>query len=52
LINTGVQVFLRTCQVNARRWKLAGSVTQHLNENVSDGDGDGKKLGLGKPRAK
>jgi hypothetical protein len=38
---TGVQGFIRTCLVNTTQWKGAGSVTQHLNENVSDCDGDG-----------
>ena len=42
--NTGVQEFLITCQLNTRQWKRTGSVTQQLNENVSDVDGDGEKI--------
>ena len=38
--NTGVQEFLRTFQVNTRQWKRTGSDAQHLNQIVSDGDGE------------
>jgi hypothetical protein len=38
---TGVQEFVRTCLVNTTRWKRIGSVTQHLNDNVRECDGDG-----------
>jgi hypothetical protein len=52
LRNTGVQEFVRTCQVYARQWKRTGNVTKHLKENVSDGDGDGEKIRPGKDMSK